>query len=177
MDLLKNKRAFDSLGRLSARLNTLYPLPEALVGYLFGILFAALSIGSAPTVYEPLPMKDALTEAISAELPFLAAAALLVFLRPTAAAGKLLILIKAACCGFGAELILASAYPTAAYYRYVLASLVNVAVYICLVRQARDLFSARRPADRRTVCDYLIRWLFYSGIALLLLPLKYFVGF
>lgn len=168
--------------RIRQILRRFHPLPEALLGYLFGILTAACTF-SPTVVYAPLPMREALTEAISAELPFWIAAALLILFRPVSIGGKLLVFLKAAACGFAALSLLPSGYPSFGYFRYVCVSLLITALYACIIRQATDLRQSERKSPHthtgaiHAIGDYLIRWLFYSGSAILLLPLKYFNGF
>lgn len=167
--------------RLRSILRRFYPLPEAFLGYLFGILFAAvMMVGKAILHYTPLPLPSALTDALAAELPFWFAAALLPFVRPQESVGKCLVFLKAACCGYGAERLLPSGYPSVGYFRYVCISMLMTALYSCSIRHTVLRFDDHRTADRtllrqRTV-DCLTRWLFYAGSALLLLPLKYFIG-
>lgn len=174
---LKSKATFPSFERLRRILRRFYPLPEALVGYLFGILIAARSIESPAALYSPLPLKEALSDAISAELPFWFASALLVLIRPAVGSGRLLVFMKAACCGFGAELLLPWNYPAWDYFRCVCVSLMQIALYACPVRYAADRFGRGcQPPSALAVGDYWVRWLFYAGIAILLLPLKYFTG-
>lgn len=158
-------------GRRVGFLRRFYPIPEALFGYLFGILFAALSAGE-PMRYAALPLSDALPRALSAELPLLFAAALIALIRPVRVFGGALIFLKAAVYGFGAY-VLASEFPTPEYYRYVCVSILLTALYACPLRHAAECFSADRRYDRRTVVNYLLCWLFYSGVALLVLPLRY----
>ncbi len=181
MEFLKTKRTFSSLDRLNALLRRWYPLPEAFIGYLFGILTALCSLDGLTALYRPLPLKEALPEALTAELPFWFAAALLALIRPVVAGGRLLVFLKAATCGHGALMLLSGSYPSFDYFRYVALSLLITALYLCLIRQAADLFDNRSRSDQgmawQSVCDYLIRSLFYFGSALLLLPLKYFTGF
>lgn len=174
-------RSHPSPGRLRALLRSFYPIPEALVGYLVGILAALPTLADPTGLYYPLPMKEALTEAASAELPFWIAAALLAFIRPVALCGSLLVSFKAASCGFGAATLLLSGEPSLLYFRYVVVSLLVTAIYACLIRQAADSSagdkrSGKAPSKEK-IGDYLLRWLFYSGSALLLIPLKYFTGF
>lgn len=167
--------------RFGSFLRRFYPLPEALLGYLFGIFAAALSVGGVISVYKPLPLREALPEALASELPFWVAAALLALIRPVLNGGRLLVFLKTACCGYGAELISRGSYPSLGYFQYVAVSLLIAALYTCLIRQAADSFAnARldRKADAKLkICDYLVRSLFYSGTAFLLIPLKYFTGF
>lgn len=178
---MKTKRTFSSLDRMNALLRRWYPLPEAFVGYLFGILTALCSLDDLTALYRPLPLKEALPEALTAELPFWFAAALLALIRPVIAGGRLLVFLKAATCGYGALMLLSGGYPSFDYFRYVALSLLTTALYVCLIRQAADLFGNRQCPDKGKagllICDYLIRSLFYFGSALLLLPLKYFTGF
>lgn len=176
---MKSKHtAHPSLERLFSALRRFYPLPDALVGYLFGSFAAALSIDSPAVPYAPLPLNEAIIEALSAELPFWIAAALLVLIRPVVSAGRLLIFLKAACYGFGAEMLLPAAYPSFGYFRYVCISLLLTALYACPIRYAADTFGGNlQNPSKLTFGDYWVRWLFYAGSAVLLLPLKYFIGF
>lgn len=162
-------------------LDRFYPLPEAFLGYLFGILFAAVRMLGKPIPhYSVLPLASALTDALSAELPFWAAVALLPLFRPAKSVGKALIFLKAACCGYGAERLLPSSYPSAGYFGYVGISILTVALCACSIRHTVFLFDRHRTAEnkrcRQPTAACLTRWLFYAGCALLLLPLKYFIG-
>lgn len=166
---MKTVRA-SAFKHLQSVLHRFYPLPEALLGYLFGVLTAALTVG-APVEYDPLPFRDALFAALAAELPFYVLSAILVLLRPTRQAGSVLVLLKGACCGFGAEHLLFCIRPLV-YFSYVVVSILQTALYACPIRCAAEQLGDRKLSNGAMV-DYLLRWLFYSGCALLLTPLKY----
>lgn len=166
-----------SFGRLKSFLNRYYPLPHALFGYAFGILVAAFSSPETPAVYQPLPFKNALTDALSAELPFLAAAALPLILRSSVLVGKVHLFLRAACFGLGAMRLVPTAYPSIRYFQYVIVSLTLTALYTCLFRQATIIFENKRLSAKQAALEYAARWLFYSGSVLLLLPFKYITGF
>lgn len=159
-----------SFARISGFFRRFYPLPEAFLGYLVGILTAALSV-ETPIEYDPLPLKDALSSAFTAEIPFYIFSAVLLLFRPMRQAGALLALLKSACCGFGAEHLLFSTRPSV-YFCYIGISILQTALYACPIRYAVNRLN-ERPLSKNTVLDYLLRWLFYSGCALLLFPLKF----
>lgn len=163
-----------TLERLNGVLRRFYPIPEALIGYLFGIFFAAFTVGQ-PQTYLPLALGSALRQALAVELPLFFAAALLALIGPVRSVGGALIFIKSACYGFGA-LVLASDFPSFGYYRHVCVSIVQTALYACPLRHAADCFSSDRQSGRRGAVNYLLCWLFYTGCALLLLPLKFISG-
>lgn len=160
--------------RLGGFFRRFYPLPEALFGYLLGILTAALST-DIPVGYNPLPLKDALAAALTAELPLCVLSAALLLFRPMRPIGALLVLFRSACCGYGAEHLLFST-NTFVYFGYIGVSVLQTALYACPIRYAVDRMSGR-ALPKNALLDYLLRWLFYSGCALLLTPLKYLSGF
>ncbi len=154
-----------------------YPLPAALAGYACGILIA-VQPGILPDpagTYTALSLRDALSAALSSELPFWLAALFLALLRPARTAGGLLIAVKAACCGFAAERILIASPPSFSYFQYVVCSVLLLSLYACLIRQA--VYFTRGSQTIPQAGEFLVQSLFYIGSALLLMPLRYITGF
>lgn len=163
------------LASIRSGLRSADPLPVLAVGYLLGVLTAAASASALPITASyaaPPSLLTAAREAAACELP--------IFLL-TALAGltrfphlpRIPVFLRSLLWGYGGLRIFLACGQSFSYFRFVLASGATLLSLCCTARLASDLAGKRTPPTGAHFSTYFGRCLFYWGIILLSLPMRF----
>ncbi len=151
------------------------PLPTLAIGYILGTITAAGAVrckAIAVLPLSPLPCFTAFTAAVTCELHLFLITVLAGITRvPTIA--RIPVLFRSLLWGYGSLRIYLTCGQSLPYFRYVLASGATLLSLCCLARLASDLADRASAPDGTRLFDYFGRCLFYWGVILLTIPLRY----
>lgn len=160
--------------KLCSILKTAEPLPILALGYLIGLLTAtgAYSANIPTWSIVALPFRSACTAAVSCEFP-LFFATLFCGLTRFPMLAQLPVFCRSLLWGYGSLRIYSCYGAGLPYFRYVTVSGASLFSLCCLARLASDFAHKASDPTHQQLFDYFRRSLFYWGLILLTIPLRF----
>ncbi|MBQ7354669.1 MAG: hypothetical protein IJW62_04025 [Clostridia bacterium] len=162
------------LASIRSGLRSADPLPVLAIGYLLGVLTAACAstLPLAASYAAPPSLLTATREAAVCELPIFLMTVLAGLTR-FSYLPRIPVFLRSLLWGYGGLRIFLTCGQSLSYFRYVLASGMTLLSLCCAARLASELAGKRSPPTGAHFSTYFGRCLFYWGIILLSIPLRF----